>query len=61
MSKEEFKARWESDDNGGGITSEDIIKCAELWGIPSHPSISITQYRVLKAAGVVEFDKTNNT
>ncbi len=27
MTKEEFKRRWESDENGGGITYEDIATC----------------------------------
>lgn len=33
MTKEKFKKRWESNDNGGGITYEDIAKCAIKWGI----------------------------
>lgn len=33
MTKLEFKTRWESDDSGGGITTEDIANCAVAWGI----------------------------
>lgn len=36
MTKEEFKKRWDSPD-GGGITFEDIAKCAVEWGISSRP------------------------
>lgn len=28
MTKEEFKVRWESNENGGGITFNDIANCA---------------------------------
>ncbi len=31
--KEEFKKMWESDENGGGITFDDIIECALEWGL----------------------------
>ena len=54
MTKEEFKTRWESNDEGGGITFEDIANCAVSWGISSHPRtehIFDVRYRVLKAAG----------
>ena len=37
MTKEEFKARWESDENGGGILFDDVAKCAIAWGISSRP------------------------
>jgi hypothetical protein len=39
MTKEEFKARWDSDDNGGGITFNDIAKCAKEWGLYDKPYI----------------------
>lgn len=39
MTKEEFKKRWESDENGGGITFDDIAECAISWGIDQTPRI----------------------
>ena len=53
MEKHEFKARWESDDNGGGITFDDIAECAIKWGIARTPrimQIDRVRYLVLKAA-----------
>lgn len=53
MTKEEFKTRWESSKNGGGITFDDIADCAKVWGIYTHPrivNIDLVRYRVLKAA-----------
>ena len=57
MTKEEFKARWEGDDNGGGINYDDIAKCAVAWGLFSRPKtcrIDVVRYRVLAAAGAVD-------
>lgn len=57
MTKDEFKQRWESDDNGGGITFDDIAKCAIAWGLSRTPKtsrIDIVRYRVLVAANVVD-------
>lgn len=57
MTREQFKARWESDDNGGGITFDDMAKCAESWGIAKRPRIMpilTVRYMVLKAAGVID-------
>jgi hypothetical protein len=54
MTKQEFKQRWESNDNGGGITFNDIAECAEAWGIARTPrikQIDRVRYMVLKAAG----------
>lgn len=54
MTKKEFKARWESDDSGGGITFDDIAECAIAWGICSTPrvrQIDAVRYQVLKVAG----------
>jgi hypothetical protein len=51
--KEEFKKRWESDDDGGGITFDDIAECAVQWGISSRPktsNIGYIRYLVLKSA-----------
>lgn len=36
-SKQEFKEKWESDDNGGGITVADVAACAIAWGVCSNP------------------------
>lgn len=55
MTKEEFKKRWESDDNGGGITMDDIADCAKDWGISERPKIrpmQLIRYQVLVAADV---------
>lgn len=57
MTKEEFKTKWESDDNGGGITMDDIAACAREWGISQRPKtqpIDLIRYRVLVAAGTVD-------
>lgn len=54
MTKEEFKTKWESGDDGGGITFNDIANCAESWGICSRPRtmrMNTVRYLVLKAAG----------
>lgn len=37
LSKEEFKKRWESDEDGGGITIQDIADCAVEWKIYPRP------------------------
>jgi hypothetical protein len=39
MTKAEFKRRWDSDDNGGGITMDDVADCAEAWGLCRTPRI----------------------
>ena len=60
MTIEEFKARWESNDDGGGITFDDIAECAVAWGICSQPRIlqmDSVRYRVLKAAGTNDADE----
>lgn len=54
MTKKEFKRRWDSDELGGGITLEDVAKCAEAWGLFSHPrteDVNKVVEAVLKAAG----------
>ena len=59
MTRTEFKSRWESGEDGGGITFEDIAKCAELWGLISTPrirQIDHVRYMVLKAAGTDDAD-----
>jgi hypothetical protein len=55
MTKAEFKKRWESDADGGGITFDDIADCAIAWGVTAHPRtkpIDDVRYKVLKAANV---------
>ena len=62
MTKEEFKVRWESDDNGGHINFEDIAICAQKWGIASKPKtkdINIIRYKVLKAANTIDAEDFN--
>lgn len=54
MTKDEFKKRWESDDNGGGITFNDVADCAQAWGVCSHPKtkpMNDVLKKVLEAAG----------
>ena len=60
MNKEEFKTRWESSDNGGGITFEDIANCAKEWGIARTPRIlpmDEVRYMVLKAANTIDAEE----
>lgn len=62
MPKEEFKRRWESSDNGDGITFNDIADCAIAWGICDLPRIMpihMIRYRVLCAAGVSDAEEYN--
>ena len=60
MTKEQFKKRWKSDDNGGGITFDDIADCAVAWGVAAKPRvmpIDTIRYRVLKAANTDDADE----
>jgi hypothetical protein len=62
MTKEEFKARWDGDDSGGGINFDDIAECAVAWKLFSRPKtcrIDVVKYRVLKAAGTVDAEAYN--
>lgn len=55
LTKAEFKQRWDSGDDGGGITGDDIAECAVAWGLYSKPRIKpMTEViaRVCAAAGV---------
>ena len=64
MTKDEFKTRWESNDNGDGITFEDIANCAIDWGISRSPRTSPmnrVRYNVLKAASVNDAEEFNPT
>lgn len=58
--KEEFKRLWNSSDDGGGITFDDIADCAEAWGLFSRPrcaKIDDVAKAVLKAAGCDGIDE----
>ena len=60
MTKQEFKDRWESNDNGGGISYNDIADCAVAWGISRTPKtrrIDAIRYQVLVAAGTVDAEE----
>lgn len=62
MTKATFKARWESSDDGGGITFDDIAECAKAWGIAPRPRvmpIHAVRYRVLKAARTSDAEEFN--
>ena len=62
MTKEEFKNKWESDDNGGGITFDDIASCAIRWGLFSEPRvkpIDLVRYKVLVAANTTDAEDFN--
>jgi hypothetical protein len=62
MDKQEFKRRWESNENGGGITFDDIAECAIEWGISSRPrtmQMDKVQYKVLQAADVIDAESYN--
>lgn len=57
MTKEEFKKLWEANDQGSGITNDDIADRAVEWGISSRPKtrpIDLIRYQVLKAANTVD-------
>jgi len=60
MTKEEFRQRWESNKDGGGITFDDIASCAVAWGISQKPKLcpmTEIRYRVLRAAGVKDAEE----
>lgn len=62
MTKEEFKKRWESDEEGGGITFDEIAKCAKNWGITSSPETEPlwkVSYLVLKEAQTNDCEEYN--
>lgn len=55
MTRQEFAERWSSDENGGGITWDDIAECAKAWGLCSKPkTMEMNKVRelVLQAAGL---------
>lgn len=54
MTKAQFKKRWNSNKDGGGITFDDIAQCAIDWKLVQNPrilSIDKVVNMVLKAAG----------
>ena len=54
MAKEEFKRRWESGPDGGGITNDDCADCFVAWGLGSQPRtmpIKLVVDAVVSAAG----------
>lgn len=60
MTKLQFKKRWESNSDGGGITFDDIVDCAQKWGIFARPRIQpidLVRYRVLLAANVKDAEE----
>lgn len=60
MTKEEFKKRWESNDDGGGITFGDAADCAQAWGLfrtPRTSRMELVLYRVLVAANVEDAEE----
>ena len=62
MTREEFKIRWESNEDGGGITFDDIADCAKDWGLFFKPrcyKIDIVRYEVLKAANCIDAEEFN--
>lgn len=62
MTKEEFKKLWEANENGSGITFDDIADCAVAWGISPRPRtrpIDHIRYMVLKAANVCDAEEYN--
>jgi len=62
MTQKEFKERWESGDDGGGINNQEVAQCAIDWGVSSRPytrSIDSILYQVLKAAEVSDAEEFN--
>lgn len=63
MTKKQFKKRWESDEDGGGITFDEIAECAQAWGIASKPRIKPIGdilYAVLKAVATRDAEEYAN-
>jgi hypothetical protein len=60
MTKDEFKKLWESDDNGGGITYNEIALCAKEWGVIDNPfsaDMHDVTLAVLKAANTNDWEE----
>ncbi len=57
MTPGEFKKRWESSEDGGGITYQEVAECAKTWGVCKTPKIRPMDhvlYTVLKHAQTVD-------
>ena len=57
--KEKFKELWESNEDGGGLTWEDIADCAKDWRLYSRPKIRDmfeVRDKVIEAAGCEPID-----
>lgn len=64
MTKEEFKKRWDSNENGGGITYDEIAECAVGWGITERPKIQpirLITAAVCRAANVEDMPRPSNS
>ena len=62
LTKDSFKRLWESDDNGGGITMENVADCAIEWRITSRPrcmEMGRVLYLVLRAAETEDAEDYN--
>ena len=62
MTKAEFKQKWESDKDGGGITYEEVADCAIQWGLYVNPTMEYmtrVTYAVLCAARVKNAEDWN--
>lgn len=60
MTKAQFKKRWDSNEDGGDITFDDIAQCAVKWGLVQNPRmhrIDMIVNMVIKAAGCKETKK----
>ena len=61
MTKQEFKRRWELNDEGDDITLDDIADCYVSWGLGSTPktkSPELVVHAVLKAASCKVADES---
>lgn len=62
MTREQFKELWESNNEGGGITFNDIADCAISWGVSSCPytqEMRVVQYQVLVEAKTNDAEEFN--
>ena len=60
MTKDEFKSCWEANEDGSGITFDDIAECFIKWGLGSSPEtqlITRVRYVVLKAANTKDAEE----
>ena len=62
MTKEEFKKLWEADEDGSGITFDDIADSAKEWGLFDYPKrCDINIVRYMKAYTDLEQSKKLET